>query len=97
MRTSPPTSEMERERLQLLIAHLPQGVCMFDRQERLIVSNARYAEIYGIDPEKIRTGMLLSEILELRVAAGAYHGDPTSYLLNRNAAGRKTEAFGVTQ
>jgi len=97
MTTSTPTSEMERERLQVLIAHLPQGVCMFDRQERLIVSNARYAEIYGIDREKIRPGMQLSEILELRVAAGAYHGDPTSYLLNRNAAGRKTESAYGTQ
>ena len=70
---------------------------MFDRQERLIVSNARYAEIYGVDPEKISPGMLLREILELRVAAGAYHGDPTSYLVNRNAAGRKTEFFEGNQ
>jgi diguanylate cyclase (GGDEF)-like protein len=85
---------MERERLQALIAHLPQGVCMFDRHERLIVSNACYAEIYGIDPEKIRPGMLLSEILELRVAAGAHHGDPAAYLLHRNAAGRKAGLEG---
>jgi diguanylate cyclase (GGDEF)-like protein len=97
MTTSPPTSETERQRLQALIAHLPQGVCMFDQQERLVVSNARYAEIYGVDPGNIRPGMMLREILELRVAAGAYHGDPTSYLLNLNAAGRKAEFFGVNQ
>jgi diguanylate cyclase (GGDEF)-like protein len=97
MTTLPPTSEIERERLQALIAHLPQGVCMFDPQEYLIVSNARYAEIYGLDPATIRPGMRLKEILELRVAAGAYHGDPTSYLLNLNAAGRKTEFLGVNQ
>jgi len=97
MTTSPPTSEMERERLQALIAHLPQGVCMYDGQERLIVSNARYAEIYGIDPKKIRPGMLLIEVLELRVATGAYHGDPASYLLNRNTAGRRTEFAGGNQ
>jgi PAS domain-containing protein len=51
---SPATSANEWERLQAVIAHLPQGVCMYDRQEQLIISNARYAEIYGIDPEKIR-------------------------------------------
>jgi diguanylate cyclase (GGDEF)-like protein len=97
MTTSPPTSEIERERLQALIAHLPQGVCMFDQHEQLVVSNARYAEIYGVDPQSIRPGMLLRQILELRVASGAYHGDPTSYLLNLNAAGRKAEFFGVNQ
>jgi diguanylate cyclase (GGDEF)-like protein len=97
MTISPPASEIERERLEALISHLPQGVCMFDQEERLIISNARYAEIYGIKPEKIRPGMLLSEILELRVAAGAYHDDPTTYLLNRNVAGRKTELLGVNQ
>jgi diguanylate cyclase (GGDEF)-like protein len=88
-------AEMERERLQAAVANMPQGLCMFDRQERLIISNARYAEIYGIGPEKIRPGMALTEILELRLAAGAYHGDPATYLSRRNSTGRGSEAFDV--
>jgi PAS domain-containing protein len=70
---------------------------MYDRQQRLIISNARYAEIYGIDPEKIRPGMFLKEVLELRVAAGAYHDDPASYISRRNAGGRKAELVDVNQ
>jgi diguanylate cyclase (GGDEF)-like protein len=94
MTRSPPTPDIERDRLQAVIEHLPQGVCMFDRHERLIISNARYAQIYGIDPERIAPGMPLIEVLKLRVAAGSYHGDPTSYLSHRNLTGQKPELFG---
>lgn len=88
-------AEMERERLQAAVANMPQGLCMFDRLERLIICNARYAEVYGIDPAKIRPGMTLAEILELRLAAGTYHGDPATYLSRRNSTGRGSEAFDL--
>lgn len=47
-----------------------QGVCFFDGEERLILSNRRFAEIYRLQPEQIRPGATLREIIELRVAAG---------------------------
>ena len=50
---------------------MPQGLCFFDGSKRLIVSNKRYAELYGIAPEAIRPGMELREIVELRFAAGS--------------------------
>ena len=49
-----------------------QGICVFDAEERLVLSNRRYAEIYRLAPEQIRPGMALREIVELRVAAGTY-------------------------
>ena len=48
-----------------------QGVCFFDADRRLVLSNRRYAEVYGIEPEAIIPGMRLEEIAELRYAAGA--------------------------
>jgi diguanylate cyclase len=48
-----------------------QGVCFFDADQRLILSNRRYAEVYGLPPEMIKPGMTLSEITELRYAVGA--------------------------
>lgn len=47
-----------------------QGVCFFDADQRLILSNRRYAEVYGIAPDAVRPGMTLREISELRYAAG---------------------------
>ena len=46
------------------------GVCLFDAQERLILSNRRFAEIYRLAPEQIHPGATLREIIDLRVAAG---------------------------
>lgn len=53
------------------LENIGQGVCFFDAEQRLILSNRRYAEVYGVSPEAIRPGMTLSEIADLRYAVGA--------------------------
>src|ERR1700722_3536235 len=58
-------------RFALVLEKMRQGLCFFDGSRRLIVSNKRYAELYGIAPEAIRPGMDFREILELRFAAGS--------------------------
>jgi hypothetical protein len=32
---------------------MSHGLCMFDAEKRLITSNTRYAEIFGIDPRDL--------------------------------------------
>ncbi|MGO6748003.1 EAL domain-containing protein [Rhizobium ruizarguesonis] len=54
-----------------MLESIGQGVCFFDANQRLILSNKRYAEVYGLSPEMIQPGVTLSEIAELRYAAGA--------------------------
>ncbi len=51
--------------------HMSEGLCIFDGEQRLIVSNNRYAEIYGLCPDAIRPGMTLREITDLRYEAGS--------------------------
>ncbi|AFL51301.1 diguanylate cyclase (GGDEF)-like protein [Sinorhizobium fredii] len=53
------------------LENIGQGVCFFDADQRLILSNRRYAEVYGLPPDMIKPGMTLSEISELRYAVGA--------------------------
>ncbi|WP_234905176.1 putative bifunctional diguanylate cyclase/phosphodiesterase [Rhizobium rhizogenes] len=64
--------QLERTNIQFAttLDKIGQGVCFFDADQRLILSNHRYAEVYGIAPDAIRPGMTLSEIAELRYAAG---------------------------
>ena len=57
-------------RFDAAINNMPQGLCMFDRDRRLIVSNLLYATMYRIPPEEIRPGMSLEEIVALRLAHG---------------------------
>lgn len=54
------------EQLHTALASLGHGVCFFDRGGRLIFSNRRYAEVYGLDPSVVRRGQTLEEILALR-------------------------------
>jgi PAS domain S-box-containing protein len=57
-------------RFTTAIENIPQGLCFFDAKQRLIISNRRYAEIYGLAPELIRPGMTLAEINALRSSVG---------------------------
>ena len=52
------------------INNTPQGLCMFDAEKRLIISNRLYATMYQIAPEEIHPGMSLEEIVALRLARG---------------------------
>jgi diguanylate cyclase (GGDEF)-like protein/PAS domain S-box-containing protein len=49
---------------------IAQGFCVFDPEDRVVLSNRRYAEIYRFAPDQVRPGTTLREIVELRVAAG---------------------------
>lgn len=62
--------EAQNMRFDAALNNMRQGLCMFDGERRLVVSNRRYSEIYGLDPKMVRPGMLLKEILQQRLAAG---------------------------
>ena len=57
-----------------------QGICCYDPEDRVILSNRRFAEIYRLAPEQIRPGATLREIVELRVAAGTCETAADDYL-----------------
>ena len=67
--------------LKTAIENMNQGLCMFDEDRRLVVSNRRYAEMFEIAPEFMRPGITVEEIAKHRIALGQYPGkDPQKYL-----------------
>jgi PAS domain-containing protein len=62
--------ELNKMQFATTLDNIGLGVCFFDPTHRLILSNRRYAEVYGLSPDVIRPGMTLAEIAELRYAAG---------------------------
>jgi PAS domain S-box-containing protein len=56
--------------LDAALNNISHGVCFFDGEHRLILSNARYVEMYRLSPDDVRPGMSLAEIVDLRFAAG---------------------------
>jgi diguanylate cyclase (GGDEF)-like protein len=47
-----------------------QGLAMFDADQRIVLANNRYAEMYGLSPEQLRPGTPLGQIFECRPAEG---------------------------
>ena len=53
------------------INNMSQGLCFFDADHKLIVCNNRFLELYDIPPGKVGPGTPLTEIVDLRYAAGS--------------------------
>jgi diguanylate cyclase (GGDEF)-like protein/PAS domain S-box-containing protein len=80
LRTTIAALERQTLRFETAIENISQGICFFDADERLILSNRRYAEIYRIAPDELRAGVTLSEIVERRVTAGTAAMAADTYL-----------------
>jgi len=89
-------AELEREKLRLEAAvnNMSQGLCMFDAGERLVISNQKYADMYGLPEELVRPGTSHDEILAYRLTHGIHPADgKDAYLAKRKeivAARQKT-------
>ena len=63
-----------RARVRLLedgLENLSHGLCMFDPDGRLVLSNRAYAEVIGVPPKKIRHGLTLRQLTTISKQTGA--------------------------
>jgi len=74
-----------RQKLHLdcALANMPEGLCMFDSDQRLIVCNQQYADLYKLDKEQVRPGISLKSILEHHVTAGNVAEDADEFVARR--------------
>jgi methyl-accepting chemotaxis protein len=70
------------QHLAIALNNMSQGLCMFDGEERLIISNDRYIEMYGISTDVVKPGCTFLETLEHRVALGNLSGNAEDYRTN---------------
>jgi diguanylate cyclase (GGDEF)-like protein/PAS domain S-box-containing protein len=66
--------------LNTALANMANGLCMFDREQRLIVCNERYGEMYSLDPEQTRPGTTFRSILEARTRDGIVTQQARKYI-----------------
>ena len=69
--------EVAKSQTDAAVNNISHGISMFDAEQRLVVCNGRYLEIYGLPSESIKPGTTFHEILEYRKAHGNYLADPT--------------------
>ena len=72
------------------LAKMSQGLCMFDQDQKLLVCNDRYIEMYGLSQDLSRPGTPFRTIIESRIAKGLYVGETAeAYLDERLASARE--------
>ena len=68
------TNELRRKNMlfDTALNNMVQGLCMFDADQTLIVTNRRYLEMYGFSPDVVKPGIKLHEIMEYSISLGNY-------------------------
>ena len=60
---------IQNQRFDMALDHMGEGLCMFDAGKRLVVCNDRYAEMYRLPQELLKTGTPHTAIIRHRVSA----------------------------
>jgi diguanylate cyclase (GGDEF)-like protein/PAS domain S-box-containing protein len=98
------TKALERSKISLeqanmwfhtAIENMAHGLCMFDRDQRLLVCNRRYMEMYGLTHEQTQPGTTVRAIFEARVATGNRPKDAERYVEDRLAEIEKSEPYNA--
>jgi len=73
--------ELMNDRFDAALRNMSQGLCLFDADQRVVVSNARYAELYQLRHDQVPPGTTLRQILEIRQANGThFETSPETYV-----------------
>jgi PAS domain-containing protein len=98
LRASEETLQAQNERFDAALNNMTHGMCMFDKDERLVVCNNVYLEMYGLSPELAEPGTPLRTILKARAASSAAPvdaGDYTAHVVD--IVSRKDTRYGVRE
>jgi PAS domain S-box-containing protein len=85
---------LEKQRLDLALNNMTQGLLLFDRDTRIVICNQRYIEMYGLSPEVVKPGCTLRELIAHRLATGSFKGNVDAYgaaILRDLASGNVTQ------
>jgi diguanylate cyclase (GGDEF)-like protein len=67
--------------LRTVLDNMSQGVLLFDSEQRLIVCNQRYTEIYRLSHDVAKPGCTLRDLLNHRAEVGTFSGDCGDYIV----------------
>jgi len=73
-------------RFTVALDNMAQGLCVWSSGAKLVLCNRRYAQMYDLTAELARPGCTLREMLQHRIAAGTFTGDPDQYIAELKAS-----------
>jgi diguanylate cyclase (GGDEF)-like protein len=73
---------LEKQRLDVAVNNMTQGLLVFDAHERLVVRNQRYLDMFGLSPEVVKPGCSFRQLMNYRKELGSFAGDVEEYCAN---------------
>ncbi len=69
---------------RIAIDTMTQGLCLYDENQKIVIANKQFADLYKLTSKQISIGTTLREVVEARVANGIFgEGDPEKYFRER--------------
>ena len=62
--------EQTNRRFDIALSNMPSGLVMFDADQKIVISNFRFREMYGLKEDQVRSGTSLKDLLESHLANG---------------------------
>ena len=85
--------QINKTHLDSALNNMALGLCLYDGQSRIVLRNEPFARIYGLDPDDIKCGMSLREVIEMRIAHGVFAGDSPEQYMAERLTPVETEAY----
>ena len=82
-------------RLKIALENMSHGLCMFDADQRLIICNRKYADVYGLSKKQTWAGTHIKSILEHQ-SAHVMTGDAGDYVAARLADISANKTYQLT-
>jgi diguanylate cyclase (GGDEF)-like protein len=84
---------VEKQRLDVAVNNMTQGLLMFDAAERIVICNQRYLEMYDLSSSVVKPGCSFRDLLAHRKETGSFKDDVDEYcssILRNVALGKST-------
>jgi diguanylate cyclase (GGDEF)-like protein len=81
--------ELQNHRFEAAVENMTQGLCMFDGEQKLIICNKRWLNLFGIPHELGQPGTSFRLILQARLANGHYPGRTVDEIIAERSAMRR--------
>ncbi|MGI9423904.1 MAG: putative bifunctional diguanylate cyclase/phosphodiesterase [Hyphomicrobiaceae bacterium] len=85
---------IQTDRFSSAIEHMAQGLCMIDKNHRLITWNKAFAEMYAIPANLLQEGLPYLAVLEYRIKSGSAPKNCADFVNRELGTNDSTDAHG---
>jgi diguanylate cyclase (GGDEF)-like protein len=86
---------LEKRRLDTAVNNMTQGLLLFDSNQRLVICNQRFIDMFGVSTDVVKPGLSIQGLLTHRKETGTFTGDVEEYCAAFLARLAKGESYQI--